>query len=56
MGCVLRLSGKGSPTQKLQALETRVKLMAQQQLMDKLLMDEKERLIEHLQKELLKLT
>ena len=44
---------KGSPMQKLQALETRVKLMAQQQQMDKLLMDEKERLIEHLQKELL---
>ena len=53
MGCVLSLSGKGSPTQKLQELETRVQLMAHQQQMDKLLMDEKERLIEHLQKELL---
>ena len=43
--------GKGSPMQKLQELETRVQLMAHQQQMDKLLMDEKERLIEHLQKE-----
>ena len=39
--------------QKLQELETRVQLMAHQQQMDKLLMDEKERLIEHLQKEFL---
>ena len=45
--------GKGSPKQKLQELETRVQLMAHQMQMDKLLTDEKERLIEHLQKELL---
>ena len=47
--------GKGSLTQKLQELETRVQLMVHQQQMNKLLLDEKERLIEHLQKELLKI-
>ena len=45
--------GKGSAMQKLQELETRVQLMVHQQQMYKLLMDEKDRLIEHLQKELL---
>ena len=45
--------GKGSLTQKLQELETRVQDMAHQQQMDKSLMDERERLIEHLQKEIL---
>ena len=36
----------------MQELETRVQLMVHQQQMNKLLLEEKERLIEHLQKEL----
>ena len=49
--------GKGSLTQKMQELETRVQLMVHQQQMNKLLLEdlEKERLIEHLQKELLEI-
>ena len=39
---------KGPPMQKLQELETRIQLMAHQQQMDKLLMNEMERLLEHL--------
>jgi len=45
--------GKGSITQKLSELETRLVLMDHQQQMSKLLLEEKERLVEHLQKELL---
>ena len=44
---------KDSPMQKLQELKTKVQLMAHQMQMNKLLIDEKERLIEHLKKELL---
>ena len=45
MGRALSLSWKGlSLTQKLQELETRVQLMIHQQQMNKLLLDEKERL------------
>ena len=44
--------GKGSLIHKLQELETRVVIMEHQQQMNKLLLDETERLIEHLQKEL----
>ena len=44
--------GKGSLIHKLQELETRVVIMEHQQQMNKLLLDEKERLVEHLQKEL----
>ena len=52
MGCVLNFSGKGSLIHKLQELETRVIIMEHQQQMNKLLLGEKERLVEHLQKEL----
>ena len=44
--------GKGSLIHKLQELETRVVIMEHQQQMNKLLLGEKERLVEHLQKEL----
>ena len=44
--------GKGSLIHKLQELETTVVIMEHQQQMNKLLLDEKERLVEHLQKEL----
>ena len=44
--------GKGSLIHKLQELETRVVIMEHQQQMNKLLLDEKERLVEYLQKEL----
>ena len=44
--------GKGSITQKVHELETRILLMDHQQQISKLLMDEKERLIEQLQREL----
>ena len=44
--------GKGSPVHKLQELETRLVIMEHQQQVNKLLLDEKERLVEHLQKEL----
>ena len=45
--------GKGSITQKVRELETRVILLHHQQQMTKLLLQEKERLIEQLQRELL---
>ena len=44
--------GKGSLIHKLQELETRVVIMEHQQQMNKSLLDEKERLVEHLQNEL----
>ena len=44
--------GKGSITQKAHELETRILLMDHQQQISKLLMDEKERLMEQLQREL----
>ena len=44
--------GKGSITQKVHELETRILLMDHQHQISKLLMDEKERLIEQLQREL----
>ena len=44
--------GYGSLIHKLQELETRVAIMEYQQQMNKLLLDAKERLVEHLQKEL----
>ena len=45
--------GNGSITQKVHELETRVILLDHQQQMSKLLLQEKERLVEQLQRELL---
>ena len=45
--------GKGSITQKVQELETRVLLMDHQQQINKLLLEERQRLVEQLQKDLL---
>ena len=50
---MISLLGKGLSNTKLQELETKVQLMAHQMQMNKLLIDEKERLIEYLKKELL---
>ena len=47
--------GKGSLIHKLQELETRVVIMEHQQQMNKLLLDEKERLVEHYRKNCQKL-
>ena len=44
---------KGSITQKVHELETRIILLDHQQQMSKLLLQEKEHLVEHLQRELL---
>ena len=53
MGCLFNLSRKGSITQKVHELETRVILLDHQQQITKLLLQEKECLIEQLQRELL---